>query len=91
MKDRKVRTTVALAADLLEAVDAAVQEGKVESRNEFLEDALRNELSARRRAEIDAEFAQMAVDHEYQREALAMAEEFELADWEALTLTEGAS
>jgi metal-responsive CopG/Arc/MetJ family transcriptional regulator len=94
MSDRRVRTTVAVAADLLEAVDAVVQKGKADSRNEFLEIALRNELAARRRAEIDAEFAQMAVDQDYQREALKIAKEskeFEAADWEALSLAEGAS
>jgi metal-responsive CopG/Arc/MetJ family transcriptional regulator len=91
MNGRKVRTTVALAADLLEAVDAAVQEGEVDSRNEFLETALRNELLARRRAVIDAEFAQMAVDHGYRQEALEVAGEFEVSDWEAFSTAEGAS
>jgi metal-responsive CopG/Arc/MetJ family transcriptional regulator len=91
MKDRKVRTTVALAADLLEAVDAAVQEGEVDSRNEFLETALRNELAARHRAAIDAEFAEMAVDHGYRQEALEIAEDFKVSDWEALSAVEGAS
>jgi metal-responsive CopG/Arc/MetJ family transcriptional regulator len=44
----RVRTTVALSADLLEAVDTAVQEGKADSRNEFLEVALRHELALAR-------------------------------------------
>jgi metal-responsive CopG/Arc/MetJ family transcriptional regulator len=87
----RVRTTVALSADLLEAVDTEVQEGKADSRNEFLETALRHELAARRRAEIDAEFSQMASDLGYQSEALEIAEEFELASWEALGSAEGAS
>lgn len=77
MAARKVRTTVALSADLLEAVDAAVREGKVDSRNEFLETALRHELSAYRRAAIDAAFSQMAVDRAYRREAVEIAEELE--------------
>lgn len=84
MPTRKVRTTVALSVDLLEAVDAVVREGRVDSRNEFLETALRNELSTRRRAAIDAAFTQMATDRDYGREALEIAEEFESADWEAL-------
>lgn len=84
MPARKVRTTVALSLDLLEAVDAAVREGNVESRNEFLELALRHELAARRRAAIDAAFTQMATDRDYRREAVDIAGEFESADWEAL-------
>jgi metal-responsive CopG/Arc/MetJ family transcriptional regulator len=91
MTARKVRTTVALSVDLLEAVDAAVQEGKVDSRNEFLETALRNELSARRRAFIDAAFTSMSSDSAYQREAVEIAEEFESADWETLRSAEGGS
>jgi metal-responsive CopG/Arc/MetJ family transcriptional regulator len=46
---RKVRTTVALSEDLLEAMDAIVRLGGAESRNDFLETALRNQLAAARR------------------------------------------
>lgn len=91
MAARRVRTTVALSADLLEAVDAAIREGKVDSRTEFLETALRKELSARRRAAIDSAFAQMAIDSAYRQEAVDIAEEFAPADWEALRSAEGGS
>jgi metal-responsive CopG/Arc/MetJ family transcriptional regulator len=91
MSERRVRTTVAISADLLEAVDVAIRQGAVENRNEFLETALRNELSALRRAAIDAAFAKMASDRVYQREAAETAEEFAFADWEALRLSEGGS
>lgn len=77
-----VRTTVVLPAELLAAADRAVREGKARSRNELLASALRRELAGRRRAEIDAAFAAMAEDAEYLAEALA--EEFAVADWEAL-------
>lgn len=90
MRARKVRTTMAISADLLEAIDAVVREGKVDNRNEFLETALRNELSALRRAAIDTAFAQMANDRAYQREAACIAEELESAGWEALRLAERA-
>jgi metal-responsive CopG/Arc/MetJ family transcriptional regulator len=46
---KKVRTTVALSEDLLEAMDAIVRLGGAESRNDFLETALRNQLAAARR------------------------------------------
>jgi metal-responsive CopG/Arc/MetJ family transcriptional regulator len=82
---------VALAADLLEAVDMEVQKGQADSRNEFLEMALRHELAARRRAEIDAAFSQMARDQDYQGEALEIDEQFKHASWEALGSAEGAS
>lgn len=81
-----VRTTVAIAADLLEAIDGAVQEGLARSRNEFLNVALKNQLTASRRAAVDSDFAGMADDPEYQREALRIAAEFETADHESLKL-----
>ena len=85
---RRLRTTVALPADLLEAVDVLVQEGEAESRNGFLEEALRNQLAASRRAAIDAEFKQMASDRAYQGEATRVAEDFVESDWEALQTVE---
>jgi len=88
MSARKVRTTVALAEELLEAVDAMVQEGAAESRNDFLERAIRQQIAASHRARIDAEFAQMASDRTYQGEAVQVAEEFAGADWEALRAVE---
>jgi metal-responsive CopG/Arc/MetJ family transcriptional regulator len=86
MAARKVRTTVALSADLLDAMDAVVQQGAADSRNDFLERAIRRQLADARRAAIDAEFAQMAGDRIYREEAVA--EEFAVADWEALRTAE---
>lgn len=48
----------------------------------------RTKSPPQRRAEIDAAFADMANDPEYQKEALRMAEEFAAADWEAMRLFE---
>ncbi len=79
-----VRTTLALPADLLAAVDRAVREGRARSRNELVAVALARELAAQERAELDAAFAGMAEDSEYQAEARAVAAEFAPADWEAL-------
>lgn len=88
MPARKVRTTVALSADLLEAMNTIVREGVAESRNDFLERAIRRQLASTRRTKVDAEFAQMANDPTYQGEALQVAEEFAEADWEALRAAE---
>ena len=77
MSAARVRTTIAIAEDVLRAVDSAVEEGISRSRNEFLEMALKNQLAAPRRAAVDAAFAGMADDSEFQREALEIAGEFE--------------
>ena len=90
MPTARVRTTVAIPEDLLQAVDAVVQAGRAKSRNEFLALALENQLAAARRAAIDAAFDEMADDPLYQQEAEEIAEEFRVADWEALRLSESA-
>jgi Arc/MetJ-type ribon-helix-helix transcriptional regulator len=90
MAIQTVRTTFALPADLLAAVDQAVQAGKARSRNELVRIALERELAAQQRAAIDAAFAEMAQDPDYQSEAQAIADEFAAADWETWQQTEGA-
>ncbi len=45
--------------------------------------ALERELAAQKRAAIDAAFAEMARDPDYQTEAKVIASEFAAADWEA--------
>jgi metal-responsive CopG/Arc/MetJ family transcriptional regulator len=83
-----VRTTLTLPAGLLEATDKAVREGKARSRNEFVAAALRRELAALRRAEIDAEIAAMGQDPEYLREAEQISAEFAESDSEVARLLE---
>jgi len=78
-----VRTTVTLPSNLLADVDQAVKEGRFRSRNELIAKAIRRELAAQKRSEIDAEFAKMADDEDYRAEAEAIAAEFAAADWEA--------
>ena len=87
---RTVRTTLALPADLLEAVDQAVRAGKARSRNELVAMALQRELAAQQRAAIDAAFVAMADDPVYHVEARELATAFATADWEALRLAEEA-
>lgn len=50
--------------------------------------ALRRELAAQKRGEIDAALAEMANDVEYQAEVLQIEAEFASAQWEALKLKE---
>ncbi|PSF35214.1 CopG family transcriptional regulator [Aphanothece hegewaldii CCALA 016] len=82
------RTTLTLPTKLLEATDQLVIQGKVKSRNEFIAKAIKNELAALKRAEIDAELAEMAQDPEYQALVLQLDAEFALASWEAFQLGE---
>ena len=76
MSVRRLRITVTLSEDLIDAMDALVQSGAAVSRNDFLDKALRAQLAATRRAAIDAEFAQLAGDGGYQDEAERIAGEF---------------
>jgi metal-responsive CopG/Arc/MetJ family transcriptional regulator len=82
------RTTIALPAALLAATDRAVSDGKAKSRNELIARAIQRELTLMRRAEIDADLAQMGKDPEYQAEVLQMEAEFAVAQWEALQTVE---
>jgi metal-responsive CopG/Arc/MetJ family transcriptional regulator len=88
MKDRTVRTTVTIPAELLAATDKAVSEGKAKNRNEFVAQALLHELEALKRTEIDAALREMTRDPEYQAQVLRMEAEFAAASWEALKLGE---
>ncbi|OKH25771.1 ribbon-helix-helix domain-containing protein [Chroogloeocystis siderophila] len=63
--DRLVRTTLSVPTELLEATDRALQQGHARSRNEFVAIALRHELAAQKRVEIDSAFSAMAGDNEY--------------------------
>jgi metal-responsive CopG/Arc/MetJ family transcriptional regulator len=83
-----VRTTIALPAALLAATDRAVTAGNAKNRTELITRAIQRELALIRRAEIDADLAQMGQDDEYQAEVMQMEAEFAVAQWEALQTTE---
>jgi metal-responsive CopG/Arc/MetJ family transcriptional regulator len=88
MPKTNIRTTITLPQQLLDAVDQAVLEGKAKSRNELLATALRHELDALERAAIDAAFADMANDLDYQEEARRISDDFTHADWSAFRQAE---
>ncbi|MBD2434284.1 MULTISPECIES: ribbon-helix-helix domain-containing protein [Fischerella] len=88
MENSTVRTTLTLPGELLEATDRAVKEGKAKSRNDFIARAIRHELAAQKRAEIDAAFTAMAGDVEYQAEVRKINNDFAKADWEAFQIGE---
>jgi metal-responsive CopG/Arc/MetJ family transcriptional regulator len=88
MDSAPTRTTVTLPADLLARVDETVRAGKARSRNSLVAAALRRELAALERAEIDAAFEAMCKDAAYQAEMDQLMREFEQADWEAWQVAE---
>jgi metal-responsive CopG/Arc/MetJ family transcriptional regulator len=88
MMTTTTRTTIALPVALLAATDRAVTDGKAKSRNELIARAIQRELASIRRAEIDADLAQMGRDPEYQAEVLQIEAEFAFAQWEALQAIE---
>jgi metal-responsive CopG/Arc/MetJ family transcriptional regulator len=82
------RTTLTLPKDLLDAADREVRRGGARTRNELIARALRHELAARRRRDIDNTYRELASEAELQAESLRVAEEFAEADWEALRKSE---
>ena len=85
--DATVRTTIALPATLMDAIDRAIEDGEARSRNELFARAMRLELDCIEDERIAAGFREMAADPEYLREAAQIMAEFESADresWHAL-------
>jgi hypothetical protein len=58
------------------------------SLNDFFVTAIQAYIKLYRRRQIDAAFAMMAEDADYQKEASLLEEEFEISDWDALRLGE---
>ncbi len=88
MSTTTTRTTITIPTTLLAATDRAIVSGNANSRNELISRAIQRELALIRRAEIDADLAQMAQDPEYQAEVLQMEAEFATAQWEAFQTVE---
>ncbi len=63
------------------------QSGSI-SLNDLIVAAITAYLKLYKRKQIDAAFAGMSEDADYQKEAKLLAEEFEASDWEALRLEE---
>jgi Arc/MetJ-type ribon-helix-helix transcriptional regulator len=84
-------TTIRLPKDLYEQARTAVKDaGAASSINDFLVAAVEEKLQQLREQEIDAAFAEMAHDPEYQKSAIEMAKSFERSDWEAYQVSEAA-
>ena len=77
------RTTVSLPKTLLAGLDRLVQNGAAESRSQLIASAVEAELRRREREDINAEFAAMATDANYQAEVVQLMREFATTDREA--------
>jgi len=87
---KRVRATVRLPRPLYEEARKYVDRELVpaENINDFFVAAIYAYVKLVRRRQIDADFARMAEDADYQKEAKLIAEEFSPSDWEAFELTE---
>lgn len=87
---KRVRTTVRLPRPLYDEAREFVNRDIVsaENVNEFFVAAICAYVKMIRRKQIDLNFARMAEDADYQKEAKLIAEEFSQSDWDALQLSE---
>jgi hypothetical protein len=76
-------TTVRLPRHVYERAKTVVVRSQASSFNEFVVQAIEEKVRRLTEAEIDAAFAEMAHDSDYQRKSIALAGEFEKSDWEA--------
>lgn len=85
---RKVRTTVSLPQPLYEEARSFANSNlsSTESMNGFFVAAIGAYVKLFKRKQIDAEFAAMSEDANYQKEAKLISEEFSRSDWEALEM-----
>ncbi len=81
MAAAKVKATFSIRRDLLDAVATAVAQGAAPSKNALIEQALRHELRALRRARA-SEWAQAARNPLFLRDVKETHEAFSLADAE---------
>jgi hypothetical protein len=89
-KEKKVRTSVSIPESLYEEARSFVDKrvSPADSINSFVVAAILAYVKLIRRKQIDAQFAAMLEDSEYQQEAKVIAEEFSQSDWEAFQSAE---
>ena len=78
-----IRTTLSLPEELIAATDLLIQKGKIKNRSQFFTDAIRKEIIALKKAEIDAAFAELAEVQKNSSEALPTESELVNASWES--------
>ena len=86
----KTQKTVRLPRPLLKEAESLIRAGgHGESLNDFIVRSMRLRIEVLKRKALDARFAEMSKDADYQKEANLLAEEFAGSDWEAAKLLEG--
>ena len=85
LSEKKVRTTVTLPKEVYEEARSCVDKniGPAETIGAFFAAAIVAYLKLLKRKQIDAKFAAMAEDTDYQKQAKLISEEFSQSDWEA--------
>src|SRR5580693_9883036 len=76
-------TTLRVPKYIYERARQVVSRSEAASFNEFVVQAIEEKVRRLTEAEIDAAFAQMAHDTNYQSSSIALSREFEKSDWEA--------
>lgn len=86
----KVRTTVRVPKPLYEEAQHFVQsdDTALSTINDFVVAAIFAYVKLFKRKQIDAAFAPMSEDVDYQKQARLIAEEFSQSDWETLASVE---
>lgn len=86
----RVQTTLRVPKPLYEQARSLVEANlsAAENINDFIVNAIRAYVKMWRRKQIDAAFAGMVEDVDYQKEALMVAADFEQSDWETLDIGE---
>ena len=86
----KIQTTVRLPRTLYEQARWLIKRNvsSAASINDFVIAALTSYVKMLKRKQIDAAFAGMAEDADYQKEAQRIVEGFAESDWEALQIAE---
>jgi len=90
ISSEKVRKTVRLPRRLYDEAEHFIETKAVpvETFNEFFVAALLAYVKLLKRKQTDAQFAAMAEDTDYQKDARLIAEEFTQSDWEAFEAAE---
>jgi len=90
VSSNRVRATVRLPRRLYNEAREFVDRDLVsaENVNDFFVAAICAYVKMLQRKQIDADFAKMAEDVDYQKEAKLLDEEFSASDWEAFEISE---
>jgi hypothetical protein len=83
-KKRYQNTTLRIPRLTYERAKKAADRAQAASFNEFVIQAVEEKVRRLTEQDIDAAFAGMANDPDYQRESIALARDFQTSDWESL-------